>query len=108
MTALVPVRLPSAGCITVVDHDGEPALKLAGEIDLETVSAYERIPSPVVEIAAVDLAEVSFLSSSAVSLLIRQTQPIRKRGQLPAVTGVSAPARRVLELLGATRLFAPF
>ena len=34
----------------MVDHDGEPALKLAGEIDLETVSAYERIPSPVVEI----------------------------------------------------------
>jgi anti-anti-sigma factor len=107
MTALVPVSLPSAGSITVVEHDGEPALKLVGEIDVETVAAYERIPSPLAEIAAVDLSEVSFLSSSAVSFLIRQTQPIRKRGLLPAVAGVSPHARRVLELLGATRLFAP-
>jgi anti-anti-sigma regulatory factor len=54
----------------------------------------------------VDLSEVAFLSSSAVSFLIRQTRSIRERGQLPAVVGVSAHARRVLELLGATGLFA--
>lgn len=91
----------------MVDHDGELVLTMVGEIDVETVAAYERIPSDVGEIAAVDLGEVSFLSSSAVSFLIRQTKPIRKRGQLPAITGVSAHARRVLELLGATQLFAP-
>lgn len=107
MTALVPVWLPSAGCITVVDQDGVPALKLVGEIDAETVSAYERVRSSFAEVAVVDLSEVTFLSSSAVSFLIRQTQPVRGRGDLPAIAGVSAHARRVLELLGATRLFAP-
>jgi anti-anti-sigma regulatory factor len=54
----------------------------------------------------VDLSEVAFLSSSAVSFLIRQTRSIRERRQLPAIVGVSAQARRVLELLGATGLFA--
>ena len=54
-----------------------------------------------------DLREVTFLSSSAVSFLIRRTRRIRERGQLPAVLGVSAHARRVLELLGAAGLFAP-
>jgi len=106
MTALVPISLPLAGCITVVDPDGVPALKLAGEIDAETVAAYERMRSSLVEVSAVDLSEVTFLSSSAVSFLIRRTQPTRERGQLPVIAGVSGHARRVLELLGATRLFA--
>jgi hypothetical protein len=42
MTALVPIRLPSAGCITVVDEGGSLMLRLAGEIDAETVAGYER------------------------------------------------------------------
>jgi len=107
MTAIVSISLPSAGCITVVDTNGAPTLKLVGEIDAENVAAHDRIRPSLPEISAVDLSEVTFLSSSAVSFLIRQTRPIRERGQLPAIVGVSAHARRVLELLGAVRLFAP-
>jgi anti-anti-sigma factor len=106
MTALVPMSLPTAGSISVVDRDGVPALHLAGEIDAETVAAHQRAGSRA-PVAAVDLGEVTFLSSSAVSFLIRQTQPIRERGQLPVISAVSPHARRVLELLGAIRLFAP-
>jgi anti-anti-sigma factor len=106
MTALVPISLPTAGRITARDRDGVLVLRLAGEIDAETVAAYQRHRSSPAPVAAVDLGEVSFLSSSAVSFLIRQTQPIRERGQLPAISAVSPHARRVLELLGATRLFA--
>ena len=105
MTALVPITLPSAGCITVLDEGGSRVLRLAGEIDAETVAGYERARPSLAEIAAVDLSDVAFLSSSAVSFLIRQTRSVRERGQLPAVVGVSAHARRVLELLGATGLF---
>lgn len=80
---------------------------MVGEIDAETVSAYQREQSSVVQgVVAVDLSEVRFLSSSAVSFLIRQTRSVRDRGQLPALRGVSAPARRVLELVGAIGLFA--
>lgn len=107
MTALVPISLPTAGSITVVDQNGVPALRLVGEIDAETVAAYDRARSSLAQVTVVDLSEVTFLSSSAVSFLIRQTQPIRAQGELPAIGGVSVHARRVLELLGATRLFAP-
>lgn len=107
MTALVSISLPTAGCISVVDQDGVLVLRLTGEIDAETVAGYERTGSPSAPVAAVDLGEVTFLSSSAVSFVIRQTQPMRERGQLPLICAVSLHARRVLELLGATRLFAP-
>ena len=108
MVALVPISLPSAGCITVETGAGGSVLRLVGEVDAETVAAYEREHGPIVEaVVAVDLSEVRFLSSSAVSFLIRQTRPARDRGQLPALCAVSAPARRVLEWVGALRLFAP-
>lgn len=112
MVALVPISLPTAGSITVVDRDGVRVLQLAGEIDAETVAAYQRVGSPptpvgAVDLGAVDLGEVTFLSSSAVSFLIRATQPMREHGHLPSIRTVSHHARRVLELLGATQLFAP-
>lgn len=107
MVALVPISLPSAGCITVETRAGAFVLRLTGEIDAETVAAYERDRAAVVEaVAAVDLSEVRFLSSSAVSFLIRQTQSVRDRGRLPSLLGVSVPARRVLEWIGAIELFA--
>jgi anti-anti-sigma factor len=105
MTALVPISLPMAGRISVADRDGVPVLQLAGEIDAETVAAYHRDGAAPVPVAAVDLGEVTFLSASAVSFLIRQTKPVRERGHLPAISAASPHARRVLELLGASRLF---
>lgn len=107
MVALVPISLPSAGCITVETRAGASLLRMVGEIDAETVAAFQRDHAPIMEtVAAVDLSEVRFLSSSAVSFLIGQTRSVRDRGQLPALCGVSAPARRVLELIGAIELFA--
>ena len=105
MAVAVPITVPSAGTITVRTRDGEPLLRLVGEIDLETVAAYRRVQPPV-DVAAVDLTEVRFLSSSAVSFLLRQTQSVRDRGELPVLVGVSAQARRVLELIGVMKLFA--
>lgn len=107
MTAFVPISLPSAGSITVETRGGGAVLRLVGEVDAETVAAYRRDHATVpAAVAAVELSEVRFLSSSAVSFLIRQTQAIRDRGQLPALCGVSDQARRVLELLGVLELFA--
>lgn len=107
MVAVVPIVLPSAGSITVEAEEGVVVLRLIAEIDAETVAAYERDHSGMGEmITEVDLNEVRFLSSSAVAFLIRRTQAVRDRGQLPVLRGVSAPARRVLELTGALELFA--
>jgi anti-anti-sigma factor len=105
VVAFVPVTLPSAGSISVDTRDGVAVLRLVGEIDAETVAAYGR-EHPPGAVAEVDLADVRFLSSSAVSFLIRQTQSVRDRGQLPVIHGVSAHARRVLEMIGVMDLFA--
>jgi len=106
VTVLVPISLPLMGGITVENRDGVAVLRLTGDVDAETVAAYGRLHSPVpAMVAAVDLSEVSFLSSSAVSFVIRQTQSVRDRGQLPALVGVSDRARRVLELIGVIDLF---
>jgi anti-anti-sigma factor len=107
MHGLVPLVLPSAGSIDLANQDGVLVLQLVGEVDAEIVAAYERDSSPVTERpTAVDLTGVTFLSSSAVSFLIRRTQPVRDRGKLPAIRGISAPARRVLEMVGVIGLFA--
>ena len=107
MTAFVPISLPSAGSITVETRGAAAVLRLVGEVDAETVAAYRREHPPApAAVAEVDLSEVRFLSSSAVSFLIEQTQAVRGRGQLPALCGLSAQARRVLELIGVIELFA--
>src|SRR5690349_14269556 len=94
-----------AGSIVVESGDDGAVLRLVGEIDMETVVAHRRDHQPV-PVEAVDLTEVSFLSSSAVSFLIRRTQAVRNRGRLPVLIGASPRARRVLELTGAMELFA--
>lgn len=98
--------MPTAGSITVELQNGGRLLRLVGEIDAETVAGYHCPPgADSGEVCAVDLTEVRFLSSSAVSFLIRQTQAARARGELPVVHGVSRSARRVLEMTGASALF---
>jgi anti-anti-sigma factor len=101
----LPIALPSAGSIVLETRDDAAVLRLAGEVDLETVAAHQRVHPPV-PVAAVDLTEVGFLSSSAVSFLLGRTQPVRDGGQLPVLLGASTQARRVLELIGVLELFA--
>jgi anti-anti-sigma factor len=105
-----PQRTPLTGRITVDCRGTDRVLRLAGEIDAATVAAFEAensgdIPGDRAPITVVDLADVTFLSSSAVSFLIRQTGPGRDRGQLPVLRTVAGPARRVLQLTGVDPLF---
>jgi anti-anti-sigma factor len=105
MAAFVPVKLPMAGSIVVETRGDAVVLRLVGEVDMETVVAHRRDHQPV-PVAAVDLTEVRFLASAAVSFLIRRTQSVRNGGRLPVLLGASPQARRVLELTGALELFA--
>jgi anti-anti-sigma factor len=106
VAAFVPVMLPLAGSIVIETRDGASVLRLIGEVDLETVVAHEREHRPV-PVTGVDLTDVSFLSSTAVSFLMRRTQSLRNQGRLPVLLGASVQARRVLELTGAMGLFTP-
>lgn len=81
-------------------------LHLTGEIDAAVVQEFERSVSwtapPVV---AVDASAVTFMSSSAVALLVRHTQGQRQAGRPPALRQPSRAARSVLWITGADALF---
>jgi anti-anti-sigma factor len=97
------------GRIAVVAEHGTAILRLTGDIDAAAVAMYEdgerpaAAPSPVISV--VDLAEVTFLSSSGVGFLLRQTKGARDRGCLPLLRGVPGRARRVLHMTGVDGLF---
>lgn len=103
---MLPLSSP-LGRIAVQRENGGLLLRLSGEIDAATVDAHESraATSRTGWIDAVDLGEVTFLSSSAVGFLLRETDPIREQGSLPILRRVSAPARRVLTLTGVLGLF---
>ncbi len=108
MTVPVPVQpvLRELGCITMAWEGDTPLLRLVGDIDTDAVVAFEQSGAsdgPV--ICIVDLKEVTFLSSTGIALLIRQTQPARDRGDLPVLRGLTDPARRLLQITGTTALF---
>jgi anti-anti-sigma factor len=107
MGALSPLTAQPLGHITVEWDRDSYVLRLAGDIDDATVDAYQEPPFDASVIGVIDLTEVEFLSSSGVAFLIRQTQPLRDRGHLPAVRGLSARTQRVLQLTGAITMFQP-
>ena len=81
-------------------------LRLAGDIDTDAVIAFER--AGVADgrlIRVVDLQEVTFLSSTGVAFLIRQTQAAREQGHVPQLRGLTASTRRILQLTGTLALF---
>jgi len=109
MTAPVPDYLflsPELGYITVGPEGDTQVLRLVGDIDTNAVVAFEQSgASDCRVIRAVDLTEVTFLSSTGVALLIRQTQPARDQGDLPVLRGLTHPARRILQVTGTLALF---
>lgn len=108
MGNLVPLSAQPLGRITVeCERHGHVLLRLVGDIDAATVDAYQQPPLGASVISVIDLAGVEFLSSSGVAFLIRQTQPSRDRGHMPAVRGLSTRAHRVLQLTGAITMFQP-
>jgi anti-anti-sigma factor len=108
MTVPVPVYpvLRELGCITMGWEGDTHVLRLVGDIDTDAVNAFEQSAvSDGRAISVVDLKEVTFLSSSGVALLIRQTQPARDGGDLPVLRGLTDCARRIMQMTGTMALF---
>ena len=98
--------LRELGCITVGWEGDRQVLRLAGDIDTDAVLAFEQSGmSDGRVITVVDLTEVTFLSSTGVAFVIRQTQPARNQGHLPVLRGLTHSARRILQLTGTSALF---
>ena len=106
MTVPVHPVLRELGCITMGREGDTQVLRLVGDIDTDAVIAFEQsgVPDGRV-IGVVDLHEVTFLSSTGIAFLIRQTQPARDQGDLPLLRGLTGPARRSLQLTGTMAVF---
>jgi anti-sigma B factor antagonist len=96
------------GRIWLEHEDGAAVLHLAGEIDVATVERYEsERTATAVQVVAVDAARVTFLNSTGVAFLVRQTLVARNTGRRPQLRRPSRTAQHVLRLTGVDRLFEP-
>ena len=90
---------------------GVSMIWLGGELDLAsaaTVQAllFEQVECPDVTAVQVDLAEVGFLDSTALGVLISGLNHAREQGRSFAVVNPSPAAQRVLSLTGLDEVLA--
>ncbi|MGV8873260.1 MAG: STAS domain-containing protein [Rhodococcus sp. (in: high G+C Gram-positive bacteria)] len=104
---------PTGGPFQIVSaaHDSTTVLTVRGELDLDTIPELSATAFPAADAAegglVVDLTDVSFLSSSAITVLVRVCNrlPEASRMALVAVTGVVV---RPVQLSGIDRVMATF
>jgi|1185.fasta_scaffold354710_1 anti-sigma B factor antagonist len=101
----MPPTTPPDGfrCDVIPDRD-RVVVRPVGEIDLATVPFVEE---PLAELEAagfteliLDLRRTTFLDSTGVRLLVRQTESARRNGHDFGVVAEDGPVMRVLELTG--------
>lgn len=104
MTALDPPY--PTGQIAYRNEDLGRVLHLTGEIDAAVVDQFERsVAGAAPPVVAVDASAVTFMSSSGVALLLRQTEGQRQAGDPPPLREPSRAARLVLAITGVDTLF---
>jgi anti-sigma B factor antagonist len=91
--------------VLAVDHvDGCAIVSARGEIDVTTApqladALAEAMDGDGARDVAVDLADVSFLDSKAISVFAKASDSVRARGGRFTLRSPSAAARRVLDLV---------
>jgi anti-anti-sigma factor len=103
---------PSAFAIEPVPLSGAPGVRVRGEVDLATAPALTTALDAAIRDSlgafVIDLGDVTFLDSSAVSALLRARAALgREDRDLVIVCPPGAP-RRIFEIAGITDLFALF
>jgi anti-anti-sigma factor len=88
--------------VTATEHGESLVLKISGEVDISNIDsiaeAIHALPNTE-EGLLIDLSEVSYLDSSAVSLLHDLAMRLRSRAQrLIVVSPPQTPPRRILDL----------
>lgn len=92
----------SLASVTSSDHGAGLVLAISGELDISNIDTIAEVihalPNPEGGLL-IDLSEVSYLDSSAVSLLHDLAMRLRSRAQrLIVVSPPATPPRRILEL----------
>ena len=95
------------GAIHLVEEDGEPVLRLSGEVDSLVVDDWHATgPRGSRAAVAVDVSAATFLDCRGLRLLVRETEPTRRSGRVPELRHPTRAVRRVVEMSGAAPLFA--
>ena len=95
------------GDIDLVDGEAGPVLRLRGAVDTAVVALWDATRrSHGREPVAVDLSATTFLDCRGLRLVVRETEAARRSGRLPELRRPSRSVRRLVDLAGATPLFA--
>ncbi len=94
-----PVPLPGS---IAVEHEGDRrVLFLRGDLDAAVVASFEAAqrPAPVV-VDAIDAAEVTFLSSRGVAVMVLAVEASHKAGRFPVLRASTPVVDRMLRMSG--------
>lgn len=93
------------------DADRVPVVVLHGEFDLAAVgdlaTCFSEVLGPAVTEVNLDLAEVSFIDSAALGVIVDAFRELRDRDGGLVVTAVSAFAARTFEIAGLASYLLP-
>ena len=94
--------------LTVSENEGETVLSAAGELDVNTAPELREQLAQLVDDGVrivVDLADVSFVDSTALSVLVSALKRLRQADGDLTLASPTPSVRRVFEITGLTRLF---
>jgi anti-anti-sigma factor len=101
---------PAAWRLTeVADLRGNRLLLVGGELDLATAPELARMLGALRargHAVVLDLADVTFMDSTGLNLLLEAQREVGRDGWEFSVRGASQPVRRVIALAGLERLLA--
>ena len=95
--------------LTVSENEGETVLSAVGELDVNTAPELReqlaQLVNDGVRRIVVDLADVSFVDSTALSVLVSALKRLRQADGDLTLASPTPSVRRVFEITGLTRLF---
>ncbi|WP_167759153.1 STAS domain-containing protein [Blastococcus sp. TF02A-35] len=94
------------GTIELVDEESGPVLLLRGEVDSTVVALWDATDHDRRPPVAVDVSGTTFLDCRGLRMVVRATEETRRSGRIPELRRPSSSVRRLVDLSGATPLFA--
>ena len=99
-------RLPHPFSATVGALDGNALVTLVGDLDLNTASDLTRVLNTFIENGpaevVLDFAELSFLDSTGISVLIAAQSSLNQQGRRLTIRSPRPPALKLFEMTGLT------
>lgn len=96
--------------VTVSSHGPGHDVRLQGELDMATASLLReelvRLAADGATMVTVDMADLAFIDSTGLSVLITALKRLRQQGGDMALRSLTPGTRKVLEITGLTEVFS--